>query len=147
MKNFDGNKLFVIVRHGDYNGSGELSISGRNQISTMAKVLERHIKNPIIFTSPQRRAIETSQILAAVFDARYEVEGSLDCENPEIKEIIKLLDTINSSILLVTHQPVMEDLVEILSGKTLIPSTGTAVIINPLEGKTIYVKGDLEKVL
>ncbi|MEM2908988.1 MAG: phosphoglycerate mutase family protein [Candidatus Bilamarchaeaceae archaeon] len=113
-------ETIIIIRHGSYSEDGGLDKNGRIQITKSAEQLKEVIKGKgaTIVTSPLKRAVESSQIIADMLKLSLEKDDALSCESVEknkLKEFIeKLKQKKKEVIILVTHQPNIIDICEIL---------------------------------
>ncbi len=85
----------------------------------------------IIVTSPYRRALQTAKIAARVLDFEREllVTGQLE-PGAEPQALFRFIDDLDArSVLLVTHQPLVGNVVSLLSGDTDCLATGTANLV------------------
>ena len=115
-----------VMRHGpaeDRAPSGRdfdraLTPTGRDLVRRMGEVLRAAVSEPPrIFASPRRRAQETARLVAEAFrlsDAAITLRDELDGEERIPVELAEELAIVGPEVLLVGHQPVVEDLVRSL---------------------------------
>ncbi len=85
----------------------------------------------LIVTSPYRRALQTAKIAAQTlgFDRELLVTEQLQ-PGGEPQALLRFIDSLNvSSILLVTHQPLIGNVLSLLSGDSIWLATGTANLV------------------
>ena len=85
----------------------------------------------LIVTSPYRRALQTAKIAAQTlgFDRELLVTEQLQ-PGGEPQALLRFIDSLNvSSILLVTHQPLIGNVLSLLSGDSIWLAPGTANLV------------------
>lgn len=124
----------ILIRHGAYSPSSidpseGLSAEGKQEVQTLKSQLSaKNIKPTKIFSSPKKRAQQTAAILAdsKPIETTDLLKGG---ENPQ-----KIIDAINGevgTIMLVGHNPFMENLSTLL-GKTHSFHTAGFAIFNEI---------------
>ena len=120
-------KRIGILRHGkaEHHSSADfdrqLSPGGRNAAASLAKKAPSEFGHPeLVLTSPAARALETARILIreSGFDTSLDVrEEMYAAEGEELLDMIAGLPEELESIILVGHNPSLEEIIEELTGK------------------------------
>ena len=85
----------------------------------------------LIVTSPYRRALQTAKIAAQVlgFDRQLLLTEQLE-PGGEPQALLRFIDSLDAeSVLLVTHQPLVGNVLSLLSGDSVFLGTGTANLV------------------
>ena len=110
-------KQVFLVRHGEDRGTG-LNDNGKAQATMAGEHIAKLIKGPVlIITSPLQRAVETADIIKKVLiksdkkcKVSLETRDHLDCDNSDHWETMREIERCSVSIIVVSHQPVLEHL-------------------------------------
>jgi len=136
--------LLYVMRHGpaeDHSPTGRdfdrrLSAEGRALVKAMALALhaERGADLPRVIASPRTRALETATIVRETLGpagAAVEIEEALDGEQSIPWELVSALAAGSDDVLLVGHQPSVEELCRGLIRPEPLPILGfrTAAIV------------------
>ena len=133
-------KLLYLLRHAKAEGSKqkladldraltERGVSDAKKLA--AKLRKKELDFNLIVASPAIRAITTAQIIAKTLDFRQshiEVDEHLYQANAsDFLEVVAKLHKKASKVLLVGHNPGMEEFVQLLSGESVVMPTCSLV--------------------
>lgn len=114
----------LIMRHGDAEPSAvsdevrPLSARGRAEVQEVGRALVAHLGIDKIVASPLVRAQETASLVAACYSHEIQRDTCVSLSPNGIPDqVIAEFDEGVGSVLLVTHMPLIADLVSALSGK------------------------------
>ncbi|MEK9888565.1 MAG: phosphohistidine phosphatase SixA [Gammaproteobacteria bacterium] len=114
----------LIMRHGDAEPSAvsdevrPLSARGRSEVQEVGRALVAHLGIDKIVASPLVRAQETASLVAACYSHEIQRDTCVSLSPNGIPDqVIAEFDEGVGSVLLVTHMPLIADLVSALSGK------------------------------
>ena len=114
----------LIMRHGDAEPSAvsdevrPLSARGRAEVQEVGRALVAHLGIDKIVASPLVRAQETASLVAACYSHEIQRDTCVSLSPNGIPDqVIAEFDEGLGSVLLVTHMPLIADLVSALSGK------------------------------
>ena len=114
----------IIMRHGDAEPSAvsdkgrPLSARGRSEVQRIGRALAAHLGIDKIVASPLVRAQETASLVAACYSHEIQRYTSVSlAPNGIPDQVIAEYDGGVGSVLLVTHMPLIAELVAALSGK------------------------------
>ena len=114
----------LIMRHGDAEPSAvsdevrPLSARGRSEVQEVGRALVAHLGLDKIVASPLVRAQETASLVAACYSHDIQRDTCVSLSPNGIPDqVIAEFDEGVGSVLLVTHMPLIADLVSALSGK------------------------------
>ena len=114
----------LIMRHGDAEPSAvsdevrRLSARGRSEVQEVGRALVAHLGIDKIVASPLVRAQETASLVAACFSHEIQRDTCVGLSPNGIPDqLIAEFDEGVGSVLLVTHMPLIAELVYALSGK------------------------------
>jgi phosphohistidine phosphatase SixA len=128
-KTSDLEHIFV-VRHGDYESSGCLSMKGIKQIYEACKTISKYIDYDFdsvkIFSSEEKRALETAEIIGSYMGVKdietneylYDSRRSYPIY-PIIKELLKKNNTSAKTIILTTHLEIIRGFPKYMGGGTI----------------------------
>jgi phosphohistidine phosphatase len=112
------------MRHGDAEPSAvsdevrPLSARGRSEVQEVGRALVAHLGIDKIVASPLVRAQETASLVAACYSHEIQRDTCVSLSPNGIPDqVIAEFDEGVGSVLLVTHMPLIADLVSALSGK------------------------------
>ena len=112
------------MRHGDAEPSAvsdevrPLSARGRAEVQEVGRALVAHLGIDKIVASPLVRAQETASLVAACYSHEIQRDTCVSLSPNGIPDqVISEFDEGVGSVLLVTHMPLIADLVSALSGK------------------------------
>ena len=112
------------MRHGDAEPSAvsdevrPLSARGRSEVQEVGRALVAHLGLDKIVASPLVRAQETASLVAACYSHDIQRDTCVSLSPNGIPDqVIAEFDEGVGSVLLVTHMPLIADLVSALSGK------------------------------
>ena len=112
------------MRHGDAEPSAvsdevrPLSARGRSEVQEVGRALVAHLGLDKIVASPLVRAQETASLVAACYSHEIQRDTCVSLSPNGIPDqVIAEFDEGVGSVLLVTHMPLIADLVSALSGK------------------------------
>ena len=112
------------MRHGDAEPSAvsdevrPLSARGRSEVQEVGRALVAHLGIDRIVASPLVRAQETASLVAACYSHEIQRDTCVSLSPNGIPDqVIAEFDEGVGSVLLVTHMPLIADLVSALSGK------------------------------
>lgn len=141
----------VLIRHGDAlnhasrDADRRLSPIGIEEAKQVAKAIHGRVEVRTIVTSPYVRARETAAIVQTelMLDSVTEVPfitpfGDCDTVSAELAGM-------GDGVVVVTHQPLISDLVAYLTGQHIAVPTGTAVAISSMsyaqyQGEILWVE-------
>ncbi|NDG93316.1 MAG: phosphohistidine phosphatase SixA [Gammaproteobacteria bacterium] len=114
----------LIMRHGDAEPSAvsdeirPLSARGRSEVQEVGRALVAHLGIDKIVASPLVRAQETASLVAACYSHEIQRDTCVSLSPNGIPDqVIAEFDGGVGSVLLVTHMPLIADLVSAISGK------------------------------
>ena len=114
----------LVMRHGDAEPSAvndearRLSARGRSEVQRIGRALVTHLLIDKIVASPLVRAQETASLVAACYGHEIQRDTCVSLSPNGISDqVIAEFDEGVGSVLLVTHMPLIADLVSALSGK------------------------------
>ena len=114
----------LIMRHGDAEPSAvsdevrRLSARGRSEVQEVGRALVAHLGIDKIVASPLVRAQETASLVAACYSHEIQRDTCVGLSPNGIPDqLIAEFDEGVGSVLLVTHMPLIAELVYALSGK------------------------------
>ena len=114
----------IIMRHGDAEPSAvsdevrPLSARGRSEVQEVGRALVAHLEIDRIVASPLVRAQETASLVAACYSHEIQRDTCVSLSPNGIPDqVIAEYDEGVGSVLLVTHMPLIAELVSALSGK------------------------------
>ena len=114
----------LIMRHGDAEPSAvsdevrRLSARGRSEVQEVGRALVAHLGIDKIVASPLVRAQETASLVAACYSHEIQRDTCVGLSPNGIPDqVIAEFDEGVGSVLLVTHMPLIAELVSALSGK------------------------------
>ena len=114
----------LIMRHGDAEPSAvsdevrPLSARGRSEVQEVGRALVAHLGIDKIVASPLVRAQETASLVAACYSHEIQRDTCVSLSPNGIPDqVIAEFDEGVGSVLLVTHMPLIAELVSALSGK------------------------------
>ncbi len=127
-----------FLRHGEAENCAtsdaerRLTSTGEGDVAGVVESRQTELAGiDLIVTSPFRRARQTAKITAQClgFDRQLLVTGQLE-PGADHQALLRFIDSLNAeSILLVTHQPLVGNLLSMLSGDDIWLSTGTANLV------------------
>lgn len=135
-------KILFILRHakavsaGDSLGDSDrpLSEQGRKQAERVGKYLkEQNIDFDLVLSSTALRARETTEIVLATAQCSTEVrydQRIYDASRQQLLEVVSGIDEDKSKVLLVGHNPGLEELLLELTGRFEAMATGTIAQID-----------------
>lgn len=136
---------FVIVRHGDAlalsddgsDFSRHLSDEGREACKNAALNLKSSNFTPnLIVSSPLIRAVETAEVFSDVFNKCKIIKSDiLKVESVAKKTVEGLKSYGDKNIIVITHMPLISDIVYILTKKDIHFKTSSYVHIKKVEEK------------
>ena len=152
MSDFEPRNNLILVRHGesthDQHREDELSEFGKGEIKDLILQLENFIDQPVICTSPRLRAIHSAHFFEVRYNTTFKPieELNVDTWNNKQKAIIiggiKFYQDQRVNLIIVSHEPVILDILRTITGKTKKEtSTGSAFVIDQTTNKVLYVKG------
>ncbi len=138
--------LLILFRHGRAVGKEEagsdeerwLTPRGRCEVEAVARLLP--VKPPAVYTSPLRRARETAEIIASIHGCPVRVEPGL-APGADLGVLKKL--ELRDGVVVVGHNPDLEEMLEALTGGRVKLSAGSAAGVevdeNLAEGRLIFL--------
>ena len=109
-----------------------LTQQGRDDVKQVVQSLQAELEGlDLIVTSPYLRARETTEIVQQNLVAKKQISISRKLEpSGGPKDLLEFIDTLNvDTILLVTHQPLVGNILSLLSGDNTWLTTGTANLV------------------
>jgi phosphohistidine phosphatase len=104
-----------VAEPGQRDAERKLTLKGLEQAKTLRKTLEHlEVKLDVVFTSPWRRARQTSSALEPVADHLEVLELLAAAPKPALVKRINEMDGVHASVALVGHQPWMSELTSLL---------------------------------
>jgi phosphohistidine phosphatase SixA len=138
-----GHSLSVAESAADSDYGRILSSEGRDEVKRSAvKLKNEGFSTELIFSSPLKRAHETSLIIGDVFNIKSISVSELLKPSTDISEIINLIKNNSRNIILVSHIPVVEDILHSISGSGFSFTSGSyvRVLIDGKENAKIISK-------
>ncbi|MBI4992013.1 MAG: histidine phosphatase family protein [Candidatus Harrisonbacteria bacterium] len=118
----------LCIRHGE--ACDSLSEKGKIQIKQAADILKKHniANNAMVFTSPLKRAVESAKIItdncgfkkAEVVQWLNFEESSPDYALNQIKNLMRIHEKKFSTMIVISHAPLLEGLIEIFGNRSRI---------------------------
>jgi len=119
-------KVIYILRHGQAEpGWGnttdfqrKLTAQGRNDVQSVAALLkQKHLTPHLLIKSPAYRTLETAQLVEQALPAMEvkTVESLYESSLENLLEVLQKIPEENESVMLVGHNPSLNDLVNYLS--------------------------------
>ena len=154
-------KTLLLLRHANAEklapGSSDfergLTDSGRMQSRDLGAQLKQQLAIDLVLSSAARRARETTELVLAAADLspdiRYE-QSMYETSVPQLLALLGKTDDAIETMLLVGHNPVMEDLAQALTKRAVNMSTCTLVTVTLDLDRWSDVRdggGDLERIL
>ena len=133
-------KTLIITRHGKAESGTqnsdmlrELSPRGLKNINTIASNLQKINAIPeYIITSPSFRTLDTANQMIKFFNEKipiYSLKSLYLGVSTEILHLIESICTDEDTVMIIGHNPSLEDFIKIMSDVTLqLPTSGTVVI-------------------
>lgn len=133
-------KTLLLLRHADAEklapGASDferrLTESGRTQARELGTQLKQQIAIYLVLSSAARRARETTELVLAAAELspeiRYE-QAMYETSAPQLLALLSKTDDAIGTLLLVGHNPVMEDLAQALTKRAVHMSTCTLATI------------------
>jgi phosphohistidine phosphatase len=130
----------VLLRHGKSDWSGVepdhdrgLTKRGRRQAAEAGAWLADHLETDLAVVSTARRAVDTWHIAAAELPTSPTTrsEGSVYAASAQgLLEVVRALPDESGTVVLVGHNPGLEDLVELLTGEIVRMSTSALAVLD-----------------
>jgi len=127
-----------LLRHGEAEpraaSDAERHLTGRGEKEVQAVIESRQAELAgvkLIVTSPYRRALQTAKIAAQVLGFSQELLVTEQLEpGGKPRALLDFIDALEvESVLLVTHQPLVGNVLSLLSGDNVWLGTGTANLV------------------
>ena len=133
-------KTLLLLRHADAEnlapGSSDferrLTQRGRTEAQQLGALLSQLLPIDLVLSSAARRARETTQLVLAAAELSPDIRNEQSMYETSPQQLLALLKEIKDSIgtvLLVGHNPVMEDLAQMVTKRAVRMSTCTLVAI------------------
>jgi phosphohistidine phosphatase len=107
-----------------------LSDSGKYEVYKMGKFLKNNKLIPsLIISSSAKRAKDTSNILAESIGYNKDIHLSELLYETNAKHYINVISEISNMVLLVGHNPILENLIELITNELIIMETCSLVYI------------------
>ncbi|MDQ2974232.1 MAG: histidine phosphatase family protein [Acidobacteriota bacterium] len=152
-------KILFLLRHAKAeNGSAgspdlerALNDRGRKEAQAVgASIQKQNLGLDLVLSSTARRARETTELILAsanlAVDVRYD-QRIYEAGPPRLLEVVSQIEEGRSSVLLVGHNPGMEELLQLWTGRLEQMSTGTLAKIDLKAArwsKVVEEKGSLD---